>query len=268
MVLTVSSMPALTTQVITNPSTWNNPAPGTYTVKTWTAMADSIPADSMVTASVVSYAHTGTGGPDAGGYTFKDDITGGGPAYNWIDISSIGAPINFNFGTGHGRWTAGLPLGFNFWYYGLNKSRIFVGEDGTICFDSTTSFYNTNSAMPSSSTPNNLISLFWDDLSQTPLGQAFYYTNNVDSAIVSLVNWGIFASIDTTLRFDAQAIFSKNDGKIKMQYRKFEPGISLSHTIGIENSTGLIGLQYVFNGAPMGNLPSSSVGHYLQCATG
>jgi len=253
---TVVAMPSLTSQIVTQATTWDNPSVNTYTLRSLTSLAGDLnAADNQVTTTVTSYAHTGAGGPDAGSYTFKDDITGGGGGYNWLDISSIGTPINFNFGTGHARYTAGIGLGFPFWYYGQTKSRIYLSEDGYITFDSLTSTYSTNYNFPYSSTPNNLIGLFWDDLIQST-GNAYFWTNNVDTAIVSFVNWGIFATGDTLpIKFDAQVIFSKNDARIKMQYRKFEPGLTLSHSIGIENAAGTAGLQYVYNGAPMGNLP-------------
>ncbi len=64
-----------------------------------------------------------------------------------------------------------------------------------------------------------------------------------------------YASADVNIRFDAQFILTAADNGIKFQYRNFGPGITLSHTIGIENFLGTTGLQYVYNGVPMGNLP-------------
>ncbi len=230
---------------------WNILSSGEYRLRTFTALAtDQNLSNDTVSATFFTLPHTSSGGPDAGYYIWEDNL-GLGPAYNWIDISGIGTPIAFP-GTGDDRFTR-LGIGFTFNYYGNAYDRISVSENGFASFDSLISGYLTNSALPATGLPNNTLAMLWDDMMQGPDANIYYYTNNVDTFIISFLNFKWYATADSANRFDAQMIITGNE-KIKYQYRSVGPSIPTGHTIGIENSDGTIGLQYFYNGAPAGNL--------------
>jgi hypothetical protein len=209
-------------------------------------------ANDTAFVSKTALAHTGIGGPDAGYYSWADNVTGSGPAFSWKDISSIGTQVTYTSTTGDDRYTLPIPLGFSFYHYGTNFTKICVAENGFCSFDSLTSGPLGNTTIPTSGTPNNLLSLIWDDLKQSS-GNVYFYTNNVDTCIVSYVNCKWYGS-DSVNSFSAQMILSAADHKIKYQYQNLGPAIPLTHTIGIENGTGTVGLQYYYNSTPAGNL--------------
>ncbi len=172
-------------------STWIILTAGLHNLRTFTNLAgDEVPANDTVSGNVTVVLTRCTAGPDAGYYSYADNYTGG-PAYDWKDISTFGTPITFANGSGDDRYSALLPFGFNFQFYGMNWPSIGVGEDGVAQFDGLSSGYSGNAAIPTSAAPNNMLAFLWDDLKQGTSGQAFFYTNNVDTAIVSFINWVI-----------------------------------------------------------------------------
>ncbi len=251
---TVTSLVSLESRTVPYADTWNNPTVGIYEISSFTNLAtDADFSNDSLAASLIVYEHYESGGPDAGDYSWNSDKDGGtGDPYSWIDISSIGTPVTWDLGSSDDRYTSSIPLGFSFLFYGTYYDRIFLSENGFACFDSLNATNYTNYQIPSTSGPENLISLLWDDLSGVDAGQAYFYSNNADTFIVSFVNWDF--ETDHNQRIDMQFILSGSDNGIKYQYMEVGPVIYTSHTIGIENAGGDIGLQFVYNGTPLGNI--------------
>jgi hypothetical protein len=228
-------------------------SPGTYYLKTYHNTAgDADNTNDTLYSTTTCYPHVGSGGPDAGYYIWEDNINGTGGAYNWIDITTIGTAVTWSGGSGEDRFTYGIPLGFNFFFYGSNYSRIFLSEDGHASFDTMTSSNSSNYSIPNTSGPGNMLAFLWDELSGVTSGTAYYYTNNTDTFIVSYIDWDF--GTDLNQRIDVQFILSAADNNIKFQYQEVGPVIYTSHTIGIENVDETIGLEYVYNGDPIGNI--------------
>jgi hypothetical protein len=178
-----------------------------------------------------------SGGPDNFGYTWFDSNEPNGPTYNWVDISSIGQPITLGDDQNQGPY----DLGFQMPFYGNSFNSIRICSNGWISFTSTVNTYN-NTTIPNSAEPNNLLALFWDDLNPTLGGNIYFYTNNVDSAIVS---WVGIAHYGNTGNYTMEAIITAG-GNIEYQYNS-ATGTLNSCTVGIENSTGSDGLQVTSN---------------------
>jgi hypothetical protein len=249
---TVTGLASLA-QTNVNFSNFTPAAAGDYLIKTFTALTTDLNrANDTISSAKTSYSHTGTGGPDAGYYNWADNINGSGPAFAWKDISSIGTQVTYTSTTGDDRYTLPIPMGFSFYHYGNSFTKICVAENGFCSFDSLSSGPLGNTTIPTSSTPNNLLSLLWDDLKQST-GNVYFYTNNVDTCIVSYVNCKWYGA-DSVNSFSAQMILSATDHKIKFQYQNLGPAIPTTHTIGIESGTGTVGLQYYYNSTPAGNL--------------
>ncbi|MBL7994424.1 fibronectin type III domain-containing protein, partial [bacterium] len=77
---------------------------------------------------------------DAFGYTWKSSDEGGGPVFNWVDITGVGTPIS---GTGDDNSFGPFPIGFGFPYYNNNFSTFRIATNGFISFTSSDAPYST-----------------------------------------------------------------------------------------------------------------------------
>jgi hypothetical protein len=179
------------------------------------------------------------GGPDSYGYYFYDtrDSSDNAPSYSWIDISHIGDTIHFSQDD---QTLGSYPIGFFFNYYGQIYNTFRVCSNGWLSFGSASTAY-LNRPIPTADDPNNLLAVFWDDLIPDS-GSAYRYTNDLDTCIVS---WNHFRHYPGSGDYTFEVILTR-DGGIVFQYRQLI-GVLDSHTIGIENSSGTAGLQYVFD---------------------
>ncbi len=191
------------------------------------------------------------GGPDAFGNKWIDSDEPGGPVFGWIDISGSGTQVTLADDSYGGPFS----IGFNFPFYGNTYGDIFVGSNGVLTFGSgSSSLANTN--LPTSSTPNDLIALWWDDLNPGAGGNVYYYNDSANGRfIVSFVGVAnYYASGGGTGALSFQAILYPN-GKLILQYGTMDPGQDTDglngSTVGIENIDGTIGLPVVFNAAYM-----------------
>ncbi len=205
---------------------------------------------------------TSTGGPDAYGYTWIDSREPGGPSFNWIDISGIGTEIT---GLADDGSVGPFGLGFNFPYYWYTTNKIWLQFNGALELSTPTGMYHpgNNSMIPSPMAPNDLIVFMGADLDYTIGGKAYFWTNGTDTAIIqvdSVPEWNDPASYHS-----AQVILflepgNPNNGHILVQYGPqygdFDNGGQGIHSaIGIEDITGNVGLQFLRDNVPAGNMP-------------
>lgn len=155
----------------------------------------------------------------------------------------------------------GVALPFPFTFYDTTyASTVYVTTNGNINFLSPDANYG-NTPIPSPNTPNAAIYAFWDDLYVD--GPASVRTALLGSApnrrfVIEWRNVAFYA--DFSRRVDVEMVLHE-DGKVSTQYRNIandnrEKGGSA--TVGIENETGTIGLQYAFDEAAIGD-PSHAV---------
>lgn len=201
--------------------------------------------------------HPDTSAPDAWGYTWVKSTDPGGPTFNWVDITTRGTLVT---GLTDDNESALINILFNFPYYWYTVNRFRVGSNGYIQFGTTTtSFAPPFAPIPSTSVPNDMLAICVGDLvfsGQTGAGgQCYYYTNGVDSLVVSFINvteWE--QTIIPTNIHTFQVILNKADSSITYQYgRQVGRYNSTNNTrlvIGMENSTGQIGLQYAYSTTP------------------
>ncbi|MGJ8662487.1 MAG: hypothetical protein ACSHWU_02505 [Marinicella sp.] len=202
-----------------------------------------------------------TGGPDAYGYTWIDSNEPGGPVFNWIDIATIGTEVT---GLGDDNSVAMIPMGLTFQYYWIDFSEIKIGSNGWLSFDDVS---NIASCFPALPTPggagDNIVAPYMSDLIFVGAGnpaKVYYYLDTLtNSFIVSYVDVPYWtASAPGYIGSNTfQVIFSADDSKITFQYLVTDtagiPGSCATDLgIGIENTTGNIGLQ-VFNNTAPGN---------------
>jgi hypothetical protein len=137
-------------------------------------------------------------------------------------------------------------LPFNFSLYASNKTQVTISSNGYLTFGSNgTAFSNTN--IPNTGSPNDIICPFWDDLFP-PGGGTIHYKMSATQFIVQYTNIKGFSD---NLPKTFQVILNA-DGSILYQYLTMT-GTLNSATLGIENATGTIGLQVINNAAYIHN---------------
>ncbi len=185
------------------------------------------------------------GGPDAFGYRWKDSAEAGGPAYSWVDISTVGT----NVGTGDDAILGPFNLGFTFNYYGTAFTSVKVGTNGYLSFTTTSTAY-TNQGIPNTTEPNNLLAAFWDDLNVTTAGMLKYYADTANQRFI--VSWLAVPRYGVATDLETFQVILYANGRIVYQYNTMV-GTLNSATVGIENAGGTTGLQVVFNAAYITN---------------
>lgn len=179
-------------------------------------------------------------GPDAYGYYYYDseDDALNAPTYNWVDIASIGVDMQI---ANDDQNVGPFSIGFLFNFYGVDFISFRACSNGWVSFSSNSNAL-TNQSIPNADLPNDLLAVFWDDLHPRDTGHAYFYTNAVDSLVIAYYDFQRFSG-SGTYTFE---IILTADGNITYQYQSVS-GTLDSHTIGIENSDGTVGLQYVYN---------------------
>ncbi len=229
----------------------------------------NIPVSSAAMSCSLSSGVTGrfTGGPDLGGYFWIDSDTTSGPPYYWVDISNSGTVL----GNGDdARFSLTLP--FSFTFYGTAYNSVWVCTNGWLSFGTDPGTNApVNTSIPNTSAPNRAIYGFWDDLNLVMADSAniLYEFMGTSPYRVCVITWkdaringaivpGVLQPLNT---ITFQIVLSEN-GMIGIQYKDCAVGDTSynwgrSATIGIENSSGTSGLQYLFNGSLPGNLVSN-----------
>jgi hypothetical protein len=195
-------------------------------------------------------------GPDAYGYyayTNDDSFYDQTPVYEWHELEGTGTQIALPLIS---EYTKTVDLPFTFKYYGLEYQQLRISTDGWMAFGSGTQTAPQNTMLPHLDNVNNMVAVFWDDLYDNEFffGNILYYNDAINHRFI--VEWDSISHnhfTDEPLQESFQAILldpayyptTTGDGNIIVQYRKVE--VPESVTVGIENNTQDIGLQYVFN---------------------
>jgi len=194
-------------------------------------------------------------GPDAYGYYAysSDDYFDQAPVYNWFEIDELGNQLN-NEELGDYTETVNLP--FTFKYYGIDYNQLRISTDGWIAFGSGNQTASINTELPHNDNINCMVAGFWDDLydSETVEGHIYYYNDLANHRFI--VEWDSIARNDLgsepSVEIFQAVLYDPDfyptmtgDGEIIFNYKKIEA--PESSTIGIENHTQNVGLQYLFN---------------------
>ena len=192
-------------------------------------------------------------GPDAHGYWAYDMYDGtGSPVYDWVEIApSAGGPgTNLNLVSNQ---TAHVNLPFTFRYYGNDFTQISICSNGWIAMGYTTTTDYTNSSIPNNDGPPNMIAPFWDNLNPAIGGQVCWYSDAANHRLIvewyQVPHYGSGGGPETfqAILFDpAYCPTITGDGEIQVNYHT--QATTSSVTLGIENSTETIGIQYLYNG--------------------
>ena len=151
-----------------------------------------------------------------------------------------------------------VNLPFPYFFYGSTYNRVFVGTNGHLNFLAASTAFG-NVGIPASGAPNAAIYPFWDDLLVDASTAMRTRTSGTAPNRTFLVEWrNVTFFSATTLRIDVEAELSEN-GSVVFRYRNLGPDpreFGDSATVGIENHTGTVALQYSLNTAALSNSQS------------
>lgn len=254
-----STSPAtgLTINTSTGAITPSSSTAGTYTViYTYNSgSCSSITATTTVTISVPPTV-TASASPATictGGSSQLNAIASSSSNYT---VSSIahnslapsGSPtILWNTTTDDGISSA-IPIPFSFNFYGNAITQFYVSTNGHIQLQNSSGASNTEQTLPTAATPNNVIALSWDDLvvdpTSNPGSLVRYFMNGTAPNRIMVIDY-------VSLRFylgsgqtvTGQIRLYESDNHIEVAATTVnDNGTSRTKTLGIENSTGTLGL--------------------------
>lgn len=202
-----------------------------------------------------------SGGPDSYGYTWVNSDDLNGPTFDWVDISTIGTPVD---GLTDDNASAFITMGPSFHYYWSDVTKIIVGSNGWLSFDQASNIAHCFPSIPSAGgAADHLLAPMMTDLLFGQAGTdavAYTYHDNVNNRfIVSYIDvpwWSATAPGYIGLN-TFQVILSSADSSITYQYLDMDQaslndivGCDQDLVIGIENVTGDIGLQVINEQVP------------------
>ncbi|MBC8400504.1 MAG: hypothetical protein H8E14_03350 [Candidatus Marinimicrobia bacterium] len=207
-------------------------------------------------------------GPDSYGYYIYDSgdqYYSNAPFFNWIEINpSLGGPGSDTYLNDSGNNSddvVTITLPFSFRMYGINYQDITVCSNGWIAMGATQMAAFRNYPIPGTAGPSPMIAAFWDDLKTTYGGKVYsWYDSDRYQYIIEWSNVRTYynndlESFQVILRDPRYYFTPTGDGEIIIQYLEFNntsqtTSSATNHgnyaTIGIEDHTGLVGLQYSF----------------------
>ncbi|MCX6875774.1 MAG: choice-of-anchor D domain-containing protein [Verrucomicrobia bacterium] len=201
----------------------------------------------LLVAGPAHRAAAATGGPDAFGYSYSDSAAGG-LSYNFEDIAATGT--NATTVSDNDDGLQNVPMGFSFSFYGTAYTTCDLCSNGFLAFNNTSNQWN-NQSIPNPAVPNAMIAGWWDDLDPGQAGTVYYKTlgsapNRRFIVQFQAVEERSFASNLNTFQFK----LFEGSNKIEIHYQTLAISAGNTATIGIENATGTVGLQYSFGGLP------------------
>jgi uncharacterized repeat protein (TIGR01451 family) len=200
-----------------------------------------------------------SGGPDSFGYTYLDSNTPRGPTYDWIEISGTGTEI---LPSSDDAWVGNINIGFFFNYYGTDYSQLAIGNNGLL-FSGAGTWQYINQPITQTPGIHGFIAPYWDDIvTWGSAGAIYYQTIGTAPNRKFVVEWyknGHYHDSSEWITFEA--ILYEGTNNILFQYQDVTFGTVWgavggdnppydyggSATVGIEDPTGNIGLQYSFN---------------------
>ncbi|MBC21662.1 MAG: hypothetical protein CMG54_02010 [Candidatus Marinimicrobia bacterium] len=210
-------------------------------------------------------------GPDPYGYYIygeEDSDYDLAPTYSWVEIvpsqGGDGYQLDLNDNGNNQDEVTTIDLPFTFTFYGEDYNRLSVCSNGWISFGETDLESFRNYPLPGTGGPSPMVAVFWDDLED---GDAYaYYDEDNDRFIIE---WYNFDTYDDNSNEEFQIILYNTDlqtptgdDEMLLQYRIFN-NTSIGNypvgnyagavihgmytSVGIEDHTGLVGLEYTFN---------------------
>ncbi len=187
---------------------------------------------------------------------------------HFIDISLAGARVDAARLDEGGF--AGIPIGFEFQFFGTVQSSVSITSNGYLSFSPGVS--PLNQPLPTTDALNGLIAPFWDDLNPqlNPDSAVLYQTVGEAPNRSFIVQWSaVPLKVEPDSRLTFEVVLFEGAHEIQFQYFTMEDGTGatgtgrasgLSASVGIESPDGVSGAQIGFN---RGGLVASGTGFAL-----
>ncbi|MBZ0203522.1 MAG: T9SS type A sorting domain-containing protein [Ignavibacteria bacterium] len=191
-----------------------------------------------------------SGGPDSFGYTWRDTILTAGTLGFKDTTWGTGTWTRVN-GLGDDNLVGPFAMGWSFRYYYYNVNQFWIGSNGWLTFRNpgASQLASPFPNIPATTPPNDLVVPYAADLNFTGTnnpGRVYYYTNNTDTSIISFYSVPFWQQAAPTFNGanTFQVIFTSADSSITFKYKDTSGTLATPDLVtGIENLTGLIGLQ-------------------------
>lgn len=186
--------------------------------------------------------------PDNYGYVIYDMNDIGGPPYVWNSISGVGTPMTLSddsYGT--------VTVPFDFGYYGTTYNQLSVASNGYVTPGGTGYTTYFNGPIPDVNTPNGSVYAHWDDLNPSAGGTVYTYFDAathsfiVEFAAVSYYGGGGTVTMQVVVRDPAFYPTQTGDASFVLYFNQL--GRTDTCTVGLENTAGNDGIQYVADGS-------------------
>ncbi len=169
--------------------------------------------------------------------------------FAWIDPTSM-SPVSLA-----DNGIAGpITLPFNFSFYGVNYSSLYVSANGVLGFDPNSLTTTDNTSLPASGPPNSIICPYWDNLNPAAGGTVYSGVTGSAPARRFVVSWVDVPRNSTPVALTFQAVLEEGSNEMVFQYLETHPetsrGGARRATIGVEDATGTTAALYTYNGAP------------------
>ena len=177
------------------------------------------------------------------------------PVFEWMAIDTTqtqysGVSLNLSDDA-----VAQVSLPFTFTYYGVAYNQVTISSNGWVAMGYVSTSYLTNYGIPSTSGPAAMIAGIWDDLDPGNSGQPsdiYWYYDDVNHRFVieyfrvEHYSSGFHETFEIILYDPAYYPTPTGDGEIVIQY--LVELQQADNTLGIENSSENVGIQYYFDG--------------------
>lgn len=215
-------------------------------------------------------------GPDNYGYWAYDNsdtLSGRAPTYNWFEIGPTGPGSLINEITNQDAAVVTLGLPFRFKYYGQNYDSISVCSNGFLAMGRTSyRFGNNTTGIPDTAGPSAMIAPLWCDLDPSLAGDIYQYYDIANHRwIVEFYQVPIYNQSTNRQTFQV-ILFDPNyyptvtgDGELQFIYQTINPPSLV--TVGIENQTETIGIQYLYNSSYHQNAAIINAGRAIKFST-
>ncbi|MCA9243732.1 MAG: hypothetical protein KDA32_07265 [Phycisphaerales bacterium] len=139
-----------------------------------------------------------------------------------------------------------ISLPFNFTFYGVSYSSVWVSSNGLIALPPTTEADAddfSNDPIPNAAIPNLFIAPLWDDFNPGTSGDVFVQTLGTAPNRRFIVQWNAVPQFNTTSPlFTFEGILFEGSNAIEFRYSNVAPETPAGdYTIGIENGDGTQG---------------------------
>jgi len=179
--------------------------------------------------------------PDSFGYTCTDSTEPDGlVAYNFEDISGTGTVVTLS----DDQVSGAIPIGFDFTYYGMDYTSAYISSNGFLTMlPGQSNGCCTGQPIPTPGSPDGMIAGWWEDLNPGAGGAIHYQTMGVAPFRYFIIQFTDVPHFGGGNNVTMQYKLFEGSNNVEVHYMN-APSDGGTHSAGIENEFGTVGLQY------------------------